>query len=100
YDTNGELKSIINEEGQSFSYQYDQRGLEISRTSSTGDTITTQWHSEFPKPTKITSSYLVQEFTYDDRQRLLTLKLIDRTNSDVRQWAFEYYPDSLGVPGQ
>lgn len=66
YDTNGELKSIINEEGQSFSYQYDQRGLEISRTSSTGDTITTQWHSEFPKPTKITSSYLVQEFTYDD----------------------------------
>ncbi|EPQ9997603.1 RHS repeat-associated core domain-containing protein [Vibrio vulnificus] len=100
YDANGELKSIINEEGQSFSYQYDQRGLEISRTSSTGDTITTQWHSEFPKPTKITSSYLVQEFTYDDRQRLLTLKLIDRTNSDVRQWAFEYYPDSLGVPGQ
>ncbi|HAS6097446.1 TPA: type IV secretion protein Rhs, partial [Vibrio vulnificus] len=100
YDTNGELKSIINEEGQSFSYQYDQRGLEISRTSSTGDTITTQWHSEFPKPTKITSSYLVQEFTYDDHQRLLTLKLIDRTNSDVRQWAFEYYPDSLGVPGQ
>ncbi len=100
YDTNGELKSIINEEGQSFSYQYDQRGLEISRTSSTGDTITTQWHSEFPKPTKITSSYLVQEFAYDDHQRLLTLKLIDRTNSDVRQWAFEYYPDSLGVPGQ
>ncbi|WGW02084.1 RHS repeat-associated core domain-containing protein (plasmid) [Vibrio sp. YMD68] len=100
YDTNGELKSIINEEGQSFSYQYDQRGLEISRTSSTGDTITTQWHSEFPKPTKITSSYLVQEFTYDDHQRLLTLKLIDRTNSDVRQWTFEYYPDSLGVPGQ
>ncbi|EKO3796775.1 RHS repeat protein [Vibrio metschnikovii] len=100
YDTNGELKSIINEEGQSFSYQYDQRGLEISRTSSTGDTITTQWHSEFPKPTKITSSYLVQEFTYDDHQRLLTFKLIDRTNSDVRQWTFEYYPDSLGVPGQ
>ncbi|WP_154119362.1 RHS repeat-associated core domain-containing protein [Vibrio parahaemolyticus] len=100
YDTNGELKSIINEEGQSFSYQYDQRGLEISRTSSTGDTITTQWHSEFPKPTKITSSYLVQEFTYDDHQRLLTLKLIDRTNSDVRQWTFEYYPDSLDVPGQ
>ena len=100
YDANGELKSIINEEGQSFSYQYDQRGLEISRTSSTGDTITTQWHSEFPKPTKITSSYLVQEFTYDDHQRLLTLKLIDRTNSDVRQWTFEYYPDSLGVPGQ
>ncbi|HIF5708456.1 RHS repeat-associated core domain-containing protein [Vibrio parahaemolyticus] len=100
YDTNGELKSIINEEGQSFSYQYDQRGLEISRTSSTGDTITTQWHSEFPKPTKITSSYLVQEFTYDDHQRLLTLKLIDRTNSDVRQWTFEYYPNSLGVPGQ
>ncbi|MBM5277577.1 RHS repeat protein [Vibrio parahaemolyticus] len=100
YDTNGELKSIINEEGQSFSYQYDQRGLEISRTSSTGDTITTQWHSEFPKPTKITSSYLVQEFAYDDHQRLLRLKLIDRTNSDVRQWTFEYYPDSLGVPGQ
>ncbi|NUW71974.1 RHS repeat protein [Vibrio mediterranei] len=100
YDTIGQLKSIINEEGQSFSYQYDQRGLEISRTSSAGDTITTQWHSEFPKPTKITSSYLVQEFTYDDHQRLLTLKLIDRTNSDVRQWAFEYYPDSLGVPGQ
>ncbi|MCR9654168.1 RHS repeat-associated core domain-containing protein [Vibrio parahaemolyticus] len=100
YDTNGELKSIINEEGQSFSYQYDQRGLEISRTSSTGDTITTQWHSEFPKPTKITSSYLVQEFTYDDHQRLLTLKLIDRTNSDVRKWTFEYYPDSLDVPGQ
>ncbi|EHY9845526.1 RHS repeat-associated core domain-containing protein [Vibrio splendidus] len=100
YDANGELKSIINEEGQSFSYQYDQRGLEISRTSSTGDTITTQWHSEFPKPTKITSSYLVQEFAYDDHHRLLTLKLIDRTNSDVRQWAFEYYPDSLGVPGQ
>jgi YD repeat-containing protein len=100
YDTNGELKSIINEEGQSFSYQYDQRGLEISRTRSTGDTITTQWHSEFPKPTKITSSYLVQEFTYDDHQRLLTLKLIDRTNSDVRQWTFEYYPDALGVPGQ
>ena len=100
YDTNGELKSIINEEGQSFSYQYEQRGLEISRTSSTGDTITTQWHSEFQKPTKITSSYLVQEFTYDDHQRLLTLKLIDRTNSGVRQWTFEYYPDSLDVTGQ
>ncbi|MFV8382836.1 RHS repeat-associated core domain-containing protein [Vibrio parahaemolyticus] len=100
YDGNGKLATTTDREGQKFTYQFNSRALEISRTSKDGGVITTEWHPEFPMPTKITEPALITEFTYDDHQRPLTKKLSERSGSGVRLWTFTYHPDSAGVPGQ
>lgn len=86
YNPDGSV-TVTNILGNEQHYLFSRYNVKLKSDSIQGDactgfaggTITIQWHSEFPKPTKITSLYLVQEFTYDDHQRLLTLKLIEPT---------------------
>ncbi len=75
YDANGFVSSKTDWNGNVTTYVHDTRGLEISRTEASGTpeakTITTEWHSNFRVPVRITETEKVTEFTYDTNGRLI-----------------------------
>lgn len=75
YDANGFLDEVTDWEGHVTDYDHDGRGLEIQRVEAKGTpqerTITTQWHTEYRLPTKITEPDRVIDFTYDTSGQLL-----------------------------
>jgi YD repeat-containing protein len=76
YDANGFLASKTDWEGVVTSYTRDGKGRELSRTEAVGTpeerTITTEWHSQFRLPTRITEPGKITEFTYDTQGNLLS----------------------------
>ena len=74
YDANGYLASKTDWQGNVTTYVHDARGLETSRTEASGAlqerTITTEWHTGFRLPTKITAPGQVTDFVYDTQGRL------------------------------
>ena len=76
YDANGYLASKTDWQGNVTTYVHDERGLETSRTEASGTvqsrTITTEWHSDFRLPTKITFPGQVTDFVYDTQGRLIS----------------------------
>jgi YD repeat-containing protein len=81
YDANGYIQSKTDWKGNVTTYIHDARGLETSRTEADGTTeartITTEWHSSFRLPTKITEPGKVTEFTYDAQGKLLSTTVTD-----------------------
>lgn len=76
YDTNGNVISKTDWKGATTSYTYDMaRNLELSRTEAVGTpqerTVTTEWHSQFRLPIRITEPGKITEFTYDANGNLL-----------------------------
>jgi YD repeat-containing protein len=71
YDVNGYIESKTDWQGTVTTFIHNARGLEISRTEASGTiearTITTQWHSDFRLPIKITSPGQVTDFAYDEK---------------------------------
>jgi YD repeat-containing protein len=63
-------------QGNVTSYTRDSRGLELSRTEANGTpearTITTEWHSNYRLPVKITEPGKITEYTYDAQGRQLS----------------------------
>jgi YD repeat-containing protein len=77
YDANGNVLSKTDWNGVSTTYSYDtERNLELTRTEAAGTpeerTITTEWHSEFRLPTRITEPGKVTEYSYDAQGRQLS----------------------------
>lgn len=76
YDTNGFLAFKTDWKGTVTSYTRDSRGLELSRTEADGTpearTTTTEWHTDYRLPLKITEPDKITEYTYDANGRLLT----------------------------
>jgi len=74
YDANGYLASKTSRQGILTTYKHDSKGREISRTEAMGtagaQSTTTQWHTDFNLPVKITEHDRVTEFSYDTQGRL------------------------------
>jgi YD repeat-containing protein len=83
YDANGYIESKTDWQGNVTTYSHDARGLEASRTEASGTPeeriITTDWHTDFRLPTKITAPGQVTNFVYDTQGRLTS-----QTTSDVQ----------------
>ncbi len=84
YDSQGLfVTSKTDWNGNVTNYTRDSRGLELSRTEAAGTpqerTITTEWHSQFRLPTKITEPGKITEYTYDAQGRQLS-----KTTSSVQ----------------
>ncbi|GAB1270329.1 hypothetical protein NBRC116493_35830 [Aurantivibrio infirmus] len=76
YYPSGLLETKTDWEGNTTSYQYNARNLEISRAEAVGTpqerTITTEWHPTFNLRTKIIEPGKETIFTYDAGGRLLS----------------------------
>ena len=80
YDANGNVISKTDWNGVTTTYSYDMaRNLELTRTEAVGTpqerVITTEWHSDFRLPTKITEPGKVAEYSYDAQGRQLSSKI-------------------------
>lgn len=75
YDERGLLKTKTDNKGHLATYDYNVRGLEISRTEAAGTpqarTITTDWHPTLFLPTVVTEPRRVTTYHYDDQGRQL-----------------------------
>ena len=70
YDANGNVSSKTDWNGVITNYTYDMdRNLELTRTEAAGTpqerTISTEWHSQFRLPSKITEPSRITEYSYD-----------------------------------
>ena len=76
YDTRGLITSKIDNMGIYTSYDYNERGLEISRTEAAGTpqarTITTTWHATLNLPLMVTEPGRITTYTYDAQGRQLS----------------------------
>lgn len=77
YDANGNPVSRTDFSGNTTIFEFDRtRNLEISRTEAYGTpearTFTTDWHSKWRVPVRITEPGRVTIFTYDDKGRMLS----------------------------
>ena len=76
YDANGFKDLVTDWEGNVTDYDHDAQGREISRTEGAGTpearTITTEWHTTFRLPTKMTYPERVVNFVYDANGNLLS----------------------------
>jgi YD repeat-containing protein len=82
YTPEGWLGSKTDWAGNTTTYRYNARGLEISRTEASGTaqarTITTDWHPSLRLPVKITEPSQITEMTYDANGRLLSRMVTPR----------------------
>lgn len=73
YDARGLLKTKTDNKGHLTTYEYNDRGLEVSRTEAAGTpqarTITTQWHPTLFLKTQITEPERVIRYHYDEQGR-------------------------------
>ena len=76
YDERGLLKTKTDNKGNLTIYDYNARGLEISRTEASGTpqarTITTEWHPTLFLPTVVTEPDRITRYQYDDQGRQLS----------------------------
>lgn len=82
YDIRGLLKTKIDNKGNRTTYDYNTRGLEISRTEASGTpqarTVTTVWHPELFLPVTITEPDRITQYTYDSQGRQMSQSIIQR----------------------
>jgi YD repeat-containing protein len=82
YDSNGQLKTKIDNKGVLTTYDYNTRGLEISRTEASGTpqarTITTEWHPTLFLPVTVTEPSRITTYTYDVQGRQLSQSVTQR----------------------
>jgi YD repeat-containing protein len=75
YTPEGWLASKTDWKGNKTTYQYNSRGLEISRTESYGTpsarTISTEWHPTLRLPVKISEPHQITYINYDEKGRVL-----------------------------
>ncbi len=99
YDSNGHPASRTDFNGNVTTYDYDDRGLEISRTEAVGTrverTIRTEWHADFRQPERITEPGRETTFTYETEGRLRTRTETDTATNASRTWTYTYHPDGL-----
>lgn len=76
YDERGLLKTKTDNKGNLTTYEYNTRGLEISRTEASGKpearTITTDWHPTLFLPAVVTEPNRITTYHYDDQGRQLS----------------------------
>ena len=87
YDANGFVASRTDFNGNVTSYINDSRGLQTSRTEAAGTseerTITTEWHTDFRLPIKITEPGRITEFSYNAQGQQVSRKMIAPDSNEV-----------------
>ncbi|MCG6538894.1 DUF6531 domain-containing protein [Pseudomonas sp. KSR10] len=82
YDDGGLLKTKTDNKGNVTTYDYNERGLEVSRTEAAGTpearTITTAWHPTLFLPVTVTEPNQITTYTYDAQGRQLSQTLTER----------------------
>jgi YD repeat-containing protein len=82
YDTRGLLKTKTDNKGHLTTYDYNERGLEVSRTEASGTpqarTIITDWHPEFFLPVTVTESDRITTYSYDTQGRQRSQSVTER----------------------
>ena len=73
YDEHGLLKTKTDNKGNRTTYEYNSRGLEVSRTEASGTpqarTIATTWHPDWFLPATVTEPDRIIQYTYDNQGR-------------------------------
>ncbi|RFC40985.1 MAG: RHS repeat-associated core domain-containing protein [Candidatus Nitrotoga sp. CP45] len=99
YDEHGLIKTKIDNKGIITVYDYDGRGLEISRTEAAGTpqakTTTTTWHTELFLPLTITEPGRTTTYTYDNRGWLLSQTSVGTNAPAERTWTYTYTAQGL-----
>ncbi len=80
HDARGFIRTVTDQRGTLTRYEFNDRGLEESRTEAEGTaqerTFTTQWHPDWRVPTEITEptsqGTRITRYTHDDRGNVLT----------------------------
>jgi YD repeat-containing protein len=93
YDTNGNVTSRTDFNGNKTTYVYDLvRLLETSRTEAAGTplarTISTEWHATWRLPLKVTEPGRVTSFAYDANANLLNKAIT--ADGQTRRWSWTY----------
>lgn len=82
YDSRGLLKTKTDNKGHLTTYDYNEHGLEISRTEAAGTpqvrTVTTDWHPTLFLPVTVTEPSRITTYTYDDQGRQLSQSVTQR----------------------
>jgi YD repeat-containing protein len=82
YDERGLLKTKTDNKGNLTTYDYNTRGLEVSRTEASGTsqarTITTEWHPTLFLPVTVTEPDHITTYTYDEQGRQLSQSVTQR----------------------
>ncbi|MHA6492255.1 DUF6531 domain-containing protein [Pseudomonas borbori] len=82
YDARGLLKTKTDNRGNLTTYDYNERGLEISRTEASGTpqarTIITDWHPEFFLPVTVTEPDRITTYSYDTQGRQRSQSMAER----------------------
>lgn len=82
YDERGLLKTKTDNKGNLTTYDYNTRGLEISRTEASGTpqarTIATTWHPDWFLPATVTEPDRITEYTYDNQGRQTSQSVTQR----------------------
>ncbi len=99
YDENGFPASTTDFNGNLTTFDFDRRGLELSRTEADGTpearTLTTEWHPTLRRPLKITQPGRDTSFSYDPVGRLLTRTVTDVATGTSRTTTRSYTPEGL-----
>ena len=93
YDASGNVASTTDFNGIASSHVHDLvRNLELSRVEAVGTaeqrSTTTQWHSDFRVPTRITEAGQTISLGYDAAGRLISTAVT--AGSTTRKWRFAY----------
>lgn len=82
YDERGLLKTKTDNKGYLTTYDYNARGLEVSRTEASGTSqarvIATEWHPDFFLPIKVTEPDRITQYTYDSQGRQTSQSVTQR----------------------
>ena len=82
YDERGLLKTKTDNNGNLTTYDYNTRGLEVSRIEAAGTpqarTITTEWHPTLFLPVTVTEPARTTTYTYDAQGRQLSQSVTQR----------------------
>ena len=104
YTADGYVETSTDWEGNLTEYEYNDRGLETSRTEAVGEpeerTITTTWETNFRLPNVITEPGKTTDYDYDSDGRMTSKTVTDTTSSEARTWTYTYYANSTGAGGQ
>lgn len=82
YDSRGLLKTKTDNKGILTTYDYNDRGLEVSRSEAAGTplvrTITTEWHPSLFLPLVVTEPGRITRYQYDNQGRQLSRTVEER----------------------
>jgi YD repeat-containing protein len=82
YDAHGLLKTKTDNKGHLTTYDYNTRGLEVSRTEAAGTaqarTTNTEWHPTLFLPVTVTEPNRITTYTYDAQGRQLSQSVTQR----------------------